>query len=284
MLLDGKATSLSIKEQIKEEVNSLYSKYNKVPKLVIIQVGNNPASNTYIKNKLKAAKFCNIDAELIHFEEDVTLETIENKIKDLNNDDVVDGIIVQLPLPKHLNEDLVINLISEEKDVDGFGLLNKGKLFSGMSALYPATPYGIIRLLDIYNIPIEGKNAVVVGRSNIVGKPMALMLLAKNATVTICHSRTKDLKNICNKADILVSAIGKAKFITEDMVKEGAVVIDVGINHNEEGKLCGDVDFDNVVNKVSAITPVPGGVGPLTITMLLNNTLEAFKQRRGIKC
>ena len=284
MLLDGKAVSLHIKEEIKNKVIELKNIYNSTPKLVIVQVGNNSASNVYIKNKLKAASFVGIDAELIHFEEDVTNQTLLNTIYDLNNDVNVDGIIVQLPLPKHLNESDIINAIDNSKDVDGFGLINKGKLFCGMDSLKSATPYGIIELLKYYNIEMTGKHAVVVGRSNIVGKPMAIMLLNENATVTMCHSRTKDLKEVCRTADILVVAIGKAKFVTSDMVKEGAVIVDVGMNRDENGKLCGDVDFENVAPLASYITPVPGGVGPLTISMLLKNTLNAYICRRGRKC
>ena len=284
MLLDGKAVSLHIKENIKEKVLQLNNIYNSVPKLVVVQVGNNPASNVYIKNKLKAASFVGIDAELVHFEENVTNDELIDTIHKLNNDINVDGIIVQLPLPKHLNENDIINEIDNSKDVDGFGLVNKGKLFCGLDSLKSATPFGIMELLHHYNISVSGKHAVVVGRSNIVGKPMAIMLLNENATVTVCHSRTTNLKEVCLQADILVCAVGKSKFITEDMVKPGAIVVDVGMNKNEEGKLCGDVDFTNVEKVASYITPVPGGVGPLTIAMLLQNTLNAYIARRGIKC
>ena len=203
------------------------------------------------------------------------MEELLNEVERLNMDDDVSGIIVQLPLPKHLDEQIVINHINNEKDADGFGLLNKGKLFSGLPCLKPATPLGIMYLLDKYNINLEGKRAVVIGRSNIVGKPMALMLLEKNATVTIAHSRTKNLNELTKEADVLVVAVGKAKFVTEDMVKEGAVIVDVGINR-VDGALYGDVDFENVEKKASYITPVPGGVGPLTIAMLLLNTVTAF--------
>lgn len=284
MLLDGKAVSLHIKENIKDKVLQLNNIYNSVPKLVVVQVGNNSASNVYIKNKLKAASFVGIDAELVHFDENVTNEKMLDTIHRLNNDNNVDGIIVQLPLPSHLNETDIINEIDNSKDVDGFGLINKGKLFCGIDSLKSATPYGIMELLKYYNIELKGKHAVVVGRSNIVGKPMAIMLLNENATVSICHSRTTNLKEMCLQADILVSAVGKAKFITKDMVKKGAVVVDVGMNRDENGKLCGDVDFINVEDVASYITPVPGGVGPLTIAMLLQNTLNAYIARRGIKC
>ena len=284
MLLDGKAVSLHIKENIKDKVLQLNNIYNSVPKLVVVQVGNNSASNVYIKNKLKAASFVGIDAELVHFDENVTNEEMLDTIHRLNNDNNVDGIIVQLPLPSHLNETDIINEIDNSKDVDGFGLINKGKLFCGIDSLKSATPYGIMELLKYYNIELKGKHAVVVGRSNIVGKPMAIMLLNENATVSMCHSRTTNLKEMCLQADILVSAVGKAKFITKDMVKKGAVVVDVGMNRDENGKLCGDVDFINVEDVASYITPVPGGVGPLTIAMLLQNTLNAYIARKGIKC
>ena len=275
ILLDGKLTSKTIKENIKNEVNKLKDIYGKTPSLAIIQVGNNPASQIYVRNKIKAAAFCNIDARHIHLDESIQEDELLKVIDELNKDDNINGIIAQLPLPKHINENTVINHICEEKDVDGFSVSCKGKLFGNIDTFTPATPTGIMRLLDIYNINIEGKNAVVVGRSNIVGKPMAMLLLNKNATVTIAHSRTKNLKEVTKNADILVVAIGKAKYITEDMVKEDAVVIDVGINRIDD-KLYGDVDFENVSKKASYITPVPGGVGPLTIATLLENTLKAF--------
>lgn len=275
ILLDGKLTSKTIKENIKNEVNKLKDIYGKTPSLAIIQVGNNPASQIYVRNKIKAAAFCNIDARHIHLDESIQEDELLKVIDELNKDDNINGIIAQLPLPKHINENTVINHICEEKDVDGFSISCKGKLFGNIDTFTPATPTGIMRLLDIYNINIEGKNAVVVGRSNIVGKPMAMLLLNKNATVTIAHSRTKNIKEVTKNADILVVAIGKAKYITEDMVKEDAVVIDVGINRIDD-KLYGDVDFENVSKKASYITPVPGGVGPLTIATLLENTLKAF--------
>lgn len=278
MLLDGKDSAKQIKLDIKQEVEELKTKYRKTPKIAIVLVGCNSASEIYVRNKIKAASFVGMEHELVNLDESITMEELLSVVERLNNDDTVNGIIVQLPLPKHLDEHTVINHISNEKDADGFGLENKGKLFSGLGCFKPATPLGIMYLLERYNIDIEGKSAVVVGRSNIVGKPMALMLLEKNATVTIAHSRTKNLQEVTKNADILVVAIGKAKFITEDMVKDGAVVIDVGINR-VDGVLYGDVDFDNVVNKASYITPVPGGVGPLTIAMLLKNTVEAFKNQ-----
>lgn len=275
MLLDGKETSKQIKLELKEQIKALKETYNKAPTIAIVVVGNNPASEIYVRNKIKAASFVGMNHELVKLEETVSMEELLNEVDRLNNDNNVSGIIVQLPLPKHLDEQLVINHINNEKDADGFGLLNKGRLFSGLPCLKPATPYGVMYLLEHYNIDLEGKRAVVIGRSNIVGKPMALMLLEKNATVTIAHSRTKDLKELTKEADILVVAIGKAKFVTEDMVKEGAVIVDVGINRID-GVLYGDVDFENVEKKASFITPVPGGVGPLTIAMLLKNTVNAF--------
>ena len=278
ILLDGKKTSSKIKESLKEEVFNLKNKYGRSPKLAIVLVGDVDASHIYVKNKIKACKYVGIDSLLICKEESITTEELLLIVKSLNEDDSIDGIIVQLPLPKHINEQVIINCIDKNKDVDGFGIENKGKLFSGIECFKSATPFGIMKLLEEYNINCEGKNAVVVGRSNIVGKPMAMMLLEKNATVTICHSKTKNLKEITKKADILVVAIGKAKFITDDMVKDGAVVVDAGINRDENG-ICGDVDFENVKNIASHITPVPGGVGPLTITMLLFNTILAFKHQ-----
>lgn len=276
-ILDGKNLSKKLKEEIKIKTNNYIEQYKITPKLVIIQVGNNPASQIYVRNKIKAAAYCNINAELQHLEEDITSEKLLNVIEGLNNDDSVHGIIVQLPLPKHLNEQQVINAVIDSKDVDGFGIVNKGKLFSGSASLVSATPSGIMKLFKEYNIDLTGKHAVVIGRSNIVGKPMSMLLLNANATVTIAHSKTQNLKEITKTADILVAAVGKAKFVTEDMVKENAVVIDVGINRIDE-KLYGDVDFENVKEKTSYITPVPGGVGPLTIVSLLENTLIAYEQ------
>lgn len=275
MLIDGKLISQKRKNELKEEVIKLIDIYKAVPTLAIIMVGNNPASEIYVRNKIKAAAFCQMETKLIKLDENVTMEELLKIIDELNHDDNVHGIIAQLPLPSHLNEQLVIDSISEEKDVDGFGISNKGRLFSGISSFTPATPTGIMTLLDEYNIEIEGKSAVVVGRSNIVGKPMAMMLLNKNATVTIAHSRTKNLSEVTKNADILVVAVGKKHFITKDMVKDGAVVIDVGINR-VDGHLYGDVDFDEVSKIASYITPVPGGVGPLTIVTLLENTKKAY--------
>ena len=276
IILDGKNVALEQKKSIKEQVKKLKDIYNKTPKLAIVLVGDNPASQVYVRNKIKACEFTGIEAELIKTEDTITQSELLEIVNKLNNNEDIHGIIVQLPLPSHINEQIIIDSINNEKDVDGFGIENKGKLFCGLNSLHSATPEGIMHLLDAYNIPIEGRHAVVIGRSNIVGKPIAMLLLSKNATVTMTHSKTSDLPSITKQADILVVAIGKAKFVTEDMVKEGAVVIDVGINR-VDGLLCGDVDFENVKEKASYITPVPGGVGPLTIAALLKNTLVAFQ-------
>lgn len=279
VILDGKNTALKIKNNLKDEVAKLSNIYNRVPKLAIVLVGTVEASQIYVRNKIKACKYIGIECSLITKEETISTEELLSTINELNLDQLIDGIIVQLPLPKHIDEQQIINFIDNKKDVDGFGIENKGKLFSGIECFKSATPFGIIKLLEEYNIDCEGKHAVVVGRSNIVGKPMAMMLLEKNATVTLCHSKTRNLHEITKEADILVVAIGKSKFITKEMVKPNAVVIDAGINRDENG-ICGDVDYEQVKDIVSYITPVPGGVGPLTITMLLYNTIEAFKQKQ----
>ena len=282
MLLNGKEFSKKLKNNLKIEVENLKKETNQTPGLAIILVGNNPASEVYVRNKVKDATNCGINANLIRFEESISEQELIDEVIKLNNDDTCHGLIVQLPLPKHINEQVIIDTISPNKDVDGFGILNKGKLFSGLESIESATPKGIMKLLEEYNINPKGKHAVVVGRSNIVGKPMAIMLLNKHATVTICHSRTENLSEITKQADILVVAIGKPKFITKDMVKEGAVVIDVGTNRVDD-KLVGDVDFENVEPITSYITPVPGGVGPLTIASLLENTVIAFKNAINFK-
>ncbi len=248
------------------------------PGLAIVEVGSDPASEIYVRNKIKSANFVGIEARLIKKDESITQEELLKLIDELNADVSVHGIIVQLPLPKHLDERAVIDRIDPDKDIDGFGVLNKGKLFSGMKCFQPATPLGVMKLLDAYNIPLKGKEAVVVGRSNIVGKPMGMMLLLRDATVTIAHRYTVDLKKITKEADILVVAVGKKNLITADMIKPGAVVVDVGINR-EGDKIYGDVDFDNVSQVASHITPVPGGVGPLTIAALLANTVEAYENK-----
>lgn len=276
IILDGKKVSSQQKNKMKEHITELKNKYNVTLKLAIVLVGDNDASRIYVRNKIKACEYVGISTVLIKKDENIKETELLDIVSKLNYDISVHGIIVQLPLPKHINEQVVINAISNKKDVDGFGIENKGKLLSGLTCLNSATPEGIINLLDYYNIDVEGRHAVVVGRSNIVGKPVALLLLQRNATVTIAHSKTIDLKNITKQADILVVAVGKANFIKADMVKKDAVVIDVGINRSSEG-ICGDVDFENVSKKASYITPVPGGVGPLTITSLLNNTIKAYE-------
>ena len=274
-ILDGKLTSSAIKENLRQEILAYTAKGYRSPKLAIVLVGDNEASKIYVRNKIKACHLVGIEEILIKLEATITTDELLKVVMDLNMRADVDGIIVQLPLPKQIDEAKIINAIQTDKDVDGFGVINKGNLFCGLPCLKSATPYGIIKLLEAYDIDLTGKCAVVIGRSNIVGKPMAMLLLSKNATVTICHSKTQDLPSITKQADVLVVAIGKAKFVTADMVKEGAVVVDVGMNRSE-GVLCGDVDFENVAPLCSYITPVPGGVGPLTIAMLLVNTKEAY--------
>ena len=278
IILDGKSLSKQIKTELKAKVADLVVKSGIKPGLAIVEVGSDPASEIYVRNKIKSANFVGIEARLIKKDESITQEELLKLIDELNADVSVHGIIVQLPLPKHLDERAVIDRIDPDKDIDGFGVLNKGKLFSGMKCFQPATPLGVIKLLDAYNIPLKGKEAVVVGRSNIVGKPMGMMLLLRDATVTIAHRYTVDLKKITKEADILVVAVGKKNLITADMIKPGAVVVDVGINR-EGDKIYGDVDFDNVSQVASHITPVPGGVGPLTIAALLANTVEAYENK-----
>ncbi|MBR6742563.1 MAG: bifunctional methylenetetrahydrofolate dehydrogenase/methenyltetrahydrofolate cyclohydrolase FolD, partial [Clostridia bacterium] len=265
-----------IRADIAHRVAQFKEKYNRTPKLTVIKVGNDPASAVYVRNKKLGCEKAGMLSDVIEMPEKTPESVLLEKIAELNADVTVDGILVQLPLPKHISERAVIKAISPEKDVDCFHPQNAGLIFNLDEAVFlPCTPAGVMELLRHENIEISGKNAVVVGRSNIVGKPMALLLLAENATVTVCHSRTRDIASVTRGADILVSAVGKAKFITADMVKQGAVVIDVGMNRDENGKLCGDVDFEAVKDKVSHITPVPGGVGPMTITMLLSNTVSA---------
>ncbi len=275
-LIDGKKISQEIKDEVKEKVTALKAEGINVC-LAVIQVGNNPASTVYVNNKKKACEYVGIKSLSYEIPEETTQEELLKLIDELNNKDEVNGILVQLPLPKHIDEDKVIESISPKKDVDGFHPMNVGALSIGKKGFVSCTPYGIIQLLKRSNIDIAGKNCVIIGRSNIVGKPMSMLLLRENGTVTIVHSRTKDIKAITKQADILVVAIGKPKYVTEDFVKEGSVIIDVGINRDENGKLCGDVDFNDVLEHVSAITPVPGGVGPMTIAMLMNNCLEAVE-------
>ena len=281
MIIDGKTISLKRKDILKEKVDLLKSEGKRIPKLVVILVGDNPASQTYVRNKEIGCAYVGFESEIIRLEESTTQEELENRIQDLNQDDSVDGILVQLPLPKHINDDLILDLIDPSKDVDGFHPMNVSKLFLGQDGLVPCTPKGMMVLLDEINYDLSGKEVVVVGRSNIVGKPVALLCLQRNATVTIAHSRTADLKKVCQRADVLIAAVGRAKMFNSEYVKDGAVVLDVGINRDENNKLCGDVDFEDVKDKVSYITPVPGGVGPMTIAMLLENTYEAYLKREG---
>ncbi len=276
-LIDGKLISTQIKDELKEEVAELKKK-GIDGCLAVIQVGNDPASSVYVRNKKKACEYVGIKSLSYELAEETTEDEILKLIENLNADASVNGILCQLPLPKHIDEDKVIDAIDPKKDVDGFSPQSVGAMVIGKSGFLPCTPAGIIQLLKRSNIDIDGKSCVVVGRSNIVGKPMSLLMLRENATVTVCHSHTKDLKDVCKNADILIVAIGKPKFIDASYVKDGAVVIDVGIHRNAENKLCGDVDFDSVVSKASHITPVPGGVGPMTIAMLMSNCVEAMKR------
>ena len=275
-IIDGKQISKDIKEELKAEVASLAAQGRKCC-LAVIQVGNDPASSVYVGNKKKACAYVGIESLAYELPEETTEEELLTIIDKLNKDANVHGILCQLPLPKHINEDHVIKAISPKKDVDGFHPQNVGALVIGEKGLVSCTPAGIIQLLKRSNIEMDGKHCVVVGRSNIVGKPMSLLMLRENATVTICHSHTKNLKEICKEADILIVAIGKPQFIGKEYVKDGAVVIDVGIHREENNKLCGDVKYDEVEPVASYITPVPGGVGPMTIAMLMHNCVEAMK-------
>lgn len=277
-IIDGKLISTQIKDELKEEVAQLRER-GIVPCLAVIQVGNDPASSVYVNNKKKACVYIGMESLSYELDEDITQESLLAIIDELNHNDMVNGILVQLPLPKHIDENAVIQAISPRKDVDGFHPETVGNMCIGSKGFLPCTPAGVIQLLKRSGIEIEGKECVVIGRSNIVGKPMAILLLRENGTVTIAHSRTKDLKEITKRADILVAAIGKPKYITSEYVKEGAVVIDVGIHRNADNKLCGDVDYEDVAPKTSAITPVPGGVGPMTIAMLMNNCVEAVRNK-----
>lgn len=280
-LIDGKSVSAKVKEEARAEVSALKEQGIEVALAVII-VGNDPASKVYVGNKKKACEVCGIRSVEYALHEETTQEELLSLIDELNNDKSINGILCQLPLPKHLDEVSVIERISSKKDVDCFSNENVGKLWTGDYTFKPCTPAGVMELLKAYDIDVEGKSCVVIGRSNIVGKPMAALLLEKNATITICHSRTRNLKEVCASADLIVAAVGRAGFVTADMVKEGAVVIDVGINRNENGKLCGDVDFEAVKEKASFITPVPGGCGPMTIAVLMQNTVSAAKKQNNI--
>ena len=275
-IIDGKFIAKQIKDQLKEEVSLLKEAGTSVC-LAVIQVGQDPASSVYVNNKKKACAYIGIDSVSYELKEDTEEEELIQLIEKLNGTENVHGILVQLPLPAHINEDRIIRTISPDKDVDGFHPVSVGRLWLGEKGFVSCTPAGIIQLLKRFGLEIEGKECVVVGRSNIVGKPMAALLLRENATVTVAHSRTADLKEVTRRADILIAAVGQPKMITAEYVKEGAVVIDVGMHRNADNHLCGDVDFDDVFSKVSAITPVPGGVGPMTIAMLMSNCVEAAR-------
>lgn len=277
-IIDGKAISAIVREEIAQKVVEYNERTGLRPGLAVVIVGTDPASQVYVRNKKKACEQVGFNSWVHELPESTTQEELNALVDKLNADSLVHGILVQLPLPKHLDEEQVVLRIKPEKDVDAFHPYNVGRITIGNPRFLPCTPAGVMELLHRYNINVSGKECVVIGRSNIVGKPMALLLLAENGTVTVCHSKTRDLKEACKRADILVVAIGKADFVTADMVKEGAVVIDVGMNRNSEGKLTGDVDFDSVSKVASYITPVPGGVGPMTITMLLQNTLAAAEK------
>lgn len=281
-IIDGKVISAAVKEEVAKEVAELKAQ-GIIPGLAVIIVGDDPASRVYVNNKKKACEQLGMLSREYTMPAETTEEELLSLIKELNTDPEINGILCQLPLPSHLNEELVINTIIPEKDVDAFHPHNVGKIMIGNYDFLPCTPAGIMEMLKYENIDITGKECVVIGRSNIVGKPMSMLLLHKNGTVTVCHSRTKNLNEVCLRADILVAAVGRANFVTADMVKEGAVVIDVGINRLENGKLCGDVNFAEVEPKASYITPVPGGVGPMTIATLMKNTLTAAKKQNGVK-
>mgnify|MGYP003382376630 CR=1 FL=1 len=283
-LIDGNALSRQLRTEVAQRAAALKAR-GTTPGLAVVLVGDNPASQVYVRNKVKACEDSGLHSVLKKYEADMTEAALQARVQALNNDPAIHGILVQLPLPKHIDAQKVIEAISPAKDVDGFHIASAGALMTGMPGFWPCTPYGCMKMLESLNdgkgYDLRGKHAVVIGRSNIVGKPMALMLLQKDATVTVCHSRTADLKAQTLQADVIVAAVGKRNVLTADMVKPGAVVIDVGMNRNDEGKLCGDVDFEGVKNVAGWITPVPGGVGPMTITMLLVNTLEAAERAAG---
>ena len=281
-LLNGKELAQKLQQEMTQEVTELKEK-GLQPGLAVILVGEDPASQVYVRNKERAANNIGMYSAVYRLPETTSETDLIAKIEELNHDDKVHGILVQLPLPKHINEDLVLDTIDPAKDVDGFHPMNLGNLFAGKPTMIPCTPAGIMELIKLSGIDLAGKNAVIIGRSNIVGKPMAHLLLQANATVTICHSKTKDLPKVAKQADVLVVAIGRANFVTADFVKEGAVVIDVGINRDENNKLTGDVKFDEVAPLTSYITPVPGGVGPMTITMLMRQTIDAAKRKENVR-
>ena len=282
-IIDGKKVSANVKERVRLECERLVKEHGVTPGLAVVIVGDDSASRVYVNNKKKACELVGFKSEEYALPAETTQEELLSLVDTLNNKDDINGILVQLPLPKHLDDKSVIERISPKKDVDAFHAVNVGKIMLGEYDFLPCTPAGVMEMLHQYEIPVEGKECVVIGRSNIVGKPMGMLLLHENGTVTICHSRTKNLKEVCQRADILVAAVGRAKFVTADMVKDGAVVIDVGMNRDENGKLCGDVDFENVKDKCSYITPVPGGVGPMTIATLMKNTIKACKIQNNIK-
>ena len=275
-IIDGKAISAAIKDELKIKVEE-YKKQGVEITLAVVKVGNDPASAVYVRNKEKACEYVGINSRTLALPEKISEEELLKVVKDLNEDKTVNGILVQLPLPKHIDESKILLAIDSNKDVDGFHPVNVGKMVIGEDTFLPCTPAGIIEMLKRSDVDIEGKECVVIGRSNIVGKPMSMLMLKENATVTITHSKTRNLKEVTKRADILVAAIGKAKFVTDDYVKDGVVVIDVGMDRDENGKLCGDVDFEPVEKKAEAITPVPGGVGPMTVTMLLVNCLRSVE-------
>lgn len=281
-LLNGKELAQKLQQEMTQEVTELKKK-GLQPGLAVILVGEDPASQVYVRNKERAANNIGMYSVVYRLPETTSEADLIAKIEELNHDDKVHGILVQLPLPKHINEDLVLDTIDPAKDVDGFHPMNLGNLFAGKPTMIPCTPAGIMELIKLSGLDLAGKNAVIIGRSNIVGKPMAHLLLQANATVTICHSKTKDLPKVAKQADVLVVAIGRANFVTADFVKEGAVVIDVGINRDENNKLTGDVKFDEVAPLTSYITPVPGGVGPMTITMLMRQTIDAAKRKENVR-
>lgn len=279
-IIDGKALALKTKEDLKVKVAEFEKRYNRKIKLAVVLVGENSASQIYVRNKIKAAEFVGVESLAFYLPENALETDVTSLVQSLVNDNSVDGILVQLPLPSHINEDKILDIIPPEKDVDGFSEKNVGKLTLGKKCIAACTPSGIIEMLKSQNIALAGKNAVVIGRSNIVGKPVSLLLLQENCTVTVCHSKTANIKQICSEADIIIAALGKAEFVTADMVKEGAVVIDVGINRTEKG-IKGDVQFESVAKKASYISPVPGGVGPMTIAMLLKNAYICAMRREN---
>jgi len=277
-IIDGKAAASAVKARVKSEVENIIAAGGRKPCLAVVIVGDDPASRIYVRNKVAAAREAGMESRLEDLPASVSQDELISLVNGLNADPEVDGVLVQLPLPSHIDENIIIDTIAPSKDVDGFHPLNVAALQLGRECILPCTPAGIIHLLDREGVQIEGKRAVVIGRSNIVGKPVAKLLLDRHATVTLCHSRTRDLGSVTREADILVTAVGHAGLISADMIKEGAVILDVGMNRSADGHLCGDVDFEGCIGKASLITPVPGGVGPMTIAMLLQNTLKCYKR------